>query len=67
MAGSRANATLYRIADRFGNPAAPGFVVVRAVYGAVTVDSAAPILGDAAGSSADLWANAFFFRGEFRF
>ncbi len=54
-AGSRANATLYTIADRFGNPLPGGFVLVRAVFGPVTALWQSPILAN--GSASRVWVN----------
>ena len=54
-AGSRTNATLWTIDDRFGNPVPGGFVVVRAVFGGATALSQSPILVNGTGSR--VWVN----------
>lgn len=54
-AGPRRNATLYRIADRFGNPLASGEVEVVSEFGGVTTVVASPVLPSRFGGS--LWVN----------
>jgi len=49
------NHTRWRIADRFGNALADGFVVVRTDFGGIAADADAPIEADATGSF--VWVN----------
>lgn len=55
LPGSRSNDTLWRISDRFGDAVPGGFVVVRAVFGAVTALWQSPILVN--GSESRVWVN----------
>jgi hypothetical protein len=54
-AGARSNATLYALADRFGNPIPPGQLELRSVFGGDVALSALPIL-EIAGASF-VWVN----------
>ncbi|MCI4362830.1 MAG: hypothetical protein L3K13_00780 [Thermoplasmata archaeon] len=55
LAGARANATEYRLADRFGNPGAPGSIWVESVFGSTVANRSAPVLASATGSV--VWVN----------
>jgi hypothetical protein len=53
--GARANATVYGIADRFGNPLAGGAIVVRCVFAGTSTSSNSTILAGEGGST--VWVN----------
>lgn len=53
--GRRANATLWQIVDRFGNPSATEYVVVQSVFGPVVFNSDSPVR--VANGVALVWVN----------
>ncbi|MCI4317201.1 MAG: PKD domain-containing protein, partial [Thermoplasmata archaeon] len=54
-ASARSNDTLWQIADRFGNPAVGGYVVVRMAFGSTVTNSDSPIRSD--GNRSTVWVN----------